>query len=776
MPRQLVAAEFKTFVKGIVTEVSPLTFPDNASLDEENFVLNRDGSRERRLGLDIENNASYQGVVSSEAQLTNTNSYRWLDGKGVGEGDIVVVQVGSDLLFYDAESESLSSGYIGREDLTINGEGGPQSYTRASFTRIGKRLVVAFGGEEVWTFKYEGENSLTKEAFRLKIRDFFGVGDLDSDGTDMTEGVGLLRRPSVRTDAHIYNLRNQSWGQKYYSQHLEGYADPIRSWNDAYGDYPANNDITTRGLYADTENEDNRTLERFWEENVRLTDYGTGEPPKGAFILDFINRSDSRLEQINKLEDEKGFSFRVSSLPPEREGASAKSVASYSGRIFYAGFPGAAEDTNTKTPDTASFVLFTQLIKSGSEFGKCYQEGDPTSRENSDLLATDGGYVQVEDAFNIHTLITTSQGLMVVAANGVWQITGGSGYSFSADNFLVKRLTDKGSLGPSSVVYVDDTIIYWSEEGIFQVSPNNFGDLVATNISKQTIQTLYDEIDYEKKEMAQGRYDPYEGKVRWLYGDNFLQEGNVIELVLDTSLGAFYKNNYKNHGNHSVVLPVLVPPYNVGEFEENVTVDGEIVTVGEDDDLENVTISYPVRDTGIRGMRYLVVENVGEDQYNITFATVSNPSFLDWQNVDGVGADAYAFILTGYFSGGDTLRKKQVMKMVTYFRRSETGFEEDTNGDWVPVNTSSCLISSQWDWTDNVVAGRWSSAFQAYRIKRPYFPESFDDEFDNGEPVVVSQSKLRGRGRVVSLKIETEQEKDLQLLGWAMVVGANNAA
>ncbi len=45
---------FRSFVKGLITEANQLTFPENASIDEANFVLNRDGSRFRRLGLDYE--------------------------------------------------------------------------------------------------------------------------------------------------------------------------------------------------------------------------------------------------------------------------------------------------------------------------------------------------------------------------------------------------------------------------------------------------------------------------------------------------------------------------------------------------------------------------------------------------------------------------------------------------------------------------------------------------------------------------------------------------
>ena len=54
MTRTTLAAELNTFVKGLITEATPLTFPANASLDEDNFVLNRQGSRQRRFGMNFE--------------------------------------------------------------------------------------------------------------------------------------------------------------------------------------------------------------------------------------------------------------------------------------------------------------------------------------------------------------------------------------------------------------------------------------------------------------------------------------------------------------------------------------------------------------------------------------------------------------------------------------------------------------------------------------------------------------------------------------------------
>jgi hypothetical protein len=769
MPRQNLTAEFKNFVKGIITEVTPLTFPDNASLDEANFVLNRDGSRERRFGLDLEDGFVKHSVEGNQA-LIEFSSYRWIDGKGVGAGDIIVIQSGNLLRFFDGGVTDISANLLSEEDLSVSSADEDQSVTTATYARIGKFLVVAFGGAEISSFSYE-EGSITREDYRLKIRDFFGVDDFDTDGTDLTEDIGLTRRPSVRTDSHIYNLRNQSWGQKFTSKATGSYADPLATWKGIYTEYPSNNDITTRAVYADTGDSSSRTLERFWETNLHNTDYGTGEPPRGAFIIDFVNRGASRLTQVNLLESEKGLSFPVTSLPSEYEDSSAKSIAAYSGRIFYSGFPGGYSE-NSKSPNTESFVLFTQLIRSGSEFGKCYQEGDPTSKESADLLATDGGYIQVEDAYNIHTLITTSFGLIVLAVNGVWLIAGGSGYGFSADNFIVKRISDKGSISTSSVIKADDTVLFWGEEGIFQTAPNQYGDLVVTNITKQTIQTLYNNIPYEQKERCYGIYDPYESKLRWVYGERFATSGQTQELVLDTTLGAFSKNTYNVYANHSVLMPIAVPPYTITEDQELVTASSVVVTAGGAD----VFTTNPLRDTGLRGVRYLALETTSDTEAEMTLSILSNSAFKDWFSVDSVGTDAAAYLLTGYFSGGDIMRKKQVNNLLTYFRRSETGFEEDVeSGDWFPVNPSSCLISSHWDWTDDIVAGRWSAPIQAYRIKRPYFPSSLEDAFSNGEPVIVTKSKLRGRGRVVSLKIESEEEKDMQLLGWAMTVGLDGA-
>ena len=69
---QPVEKSYYTFVAGLNTDASPLNFPDNFSSDEENFVLNLDGSRQRRKGLTLETGGT---VIENTNSLLGTFIY-----------------------------------------------------------------------------------------------------------------------------------------------------------------------------------------------------------------------------------------------------------------------------------------------------------------------------------------------------------------------------------------------------------------------------------------------------------------------------------------------------------------------------------------------------------------------------------------------------------------------------------------------------------------------------------------------------------------------------
>lgn len=51
MARQKAQVEANQYVKGLITEAGRMTFPEDASVYEKNFVLHPSGKRERRKGI-----------------------------------------------------------------------------------------------------------------------------------------------------------------------------------------------------------------------------------------------------------------------------------------------------------------------------------------------------------------------------------------------------------------------------------------------------------------------------------------------------------------------------------------------------------------------------------------------------------------------------------------------------------------------------------------------------------------------------------------------------
>jgi hypothetical protein len=67
-----------------------------------------------------------------------------------------------------------------------------------------------------------------------------------------------------------------------------------------------------------------------------------------------------------------------------------------------------------------------------------------------------------------------------------------------------------------------------------------------------------------------------------------------------------------------------------------------------------------------------------------------------------------------------------------------------------------------------------STPQQAYRLKiMPVVDPEDLNSFNYPETVITTRLKLRGRGRSVRLKFESEQGKNFVLLGYSMLGGVN---
>lgn len=766
MARQTAAQEVNAFVKGIITEASPLTFPENASIDEENIILNKDGSRRRRLGLDFE-----PGYFSVDSGVTSTvdtafNSFNWKSPGGYTDREFLVIQVGNKIHIFDSSVLPVSANKVG--EFTV----GTSTTQLMSIDAVDGILVIASGISNITTIDFNGTTLLSSTG-RLKIRDLFGVADTIS-GNDLLDGTNISLRPSTITAAHTYNLRNQTFAIPRYRDSVETLTDPIGAFRLRHEEligstkYPSNSDNVVTYLYSDANDSDDRNTKRYFSVDAVNNPLGTNRAPMGYFIIDALERGTSRLAEIGKLYGQyPQLGIPVNTLPIDTTPGGATAVSGFAGRMWFAGFSSKVNGGDTESPRMTSYVLFSKLVSGVSDIFKCYQEGDPTSAEIPDLVDTDGGFLRLDGAYNIQRMINVGDSIMVIAENGVWKITGGSGYGFNATNYLTTKITEHGCTSKGSVVVVDNTFMYWSDDGIYHVSPNQYGDWIANNLTTNTIQTFFDSIPYSSKVRCQGIYDSYQRQARWLFNQEIGNSVAPQELVLDISLSAFYKTRIGVvNPNIKPISMARIPPFTTGTaFNQVIDGSGNIVSSS----LGDLVITTETgRTNSTSEVVYLTSTGISGGNLQITFSYFRDLDFKDWISADGVGVDAAGFLLTGWTGFGDFQRQKQIPYLTVYSVKTEIGFDSE----WNPENASSIIVQSQWSWTNLAVAGKWSSSFQAYRHNRLWIPDS-PNNFNSGELVVKTKNKLRGRGSVVSLLFKTEPEKDFHLLGWSYIVNLN---
>jgi hypothetical protein len=760
MPKKSIKVEFKNFIKGLITEASPVNFPPEASSDEENFQLNRDGTRDRRLGLDYESEATLRNLPISVSQLLLQDpvTFEWKNVKSDSGTVFLVLQTDQVLTFFNLQTSSLStSGYVG----TVTLSSFPVSVAY-SFASVDGKLIVAAGVDTVCVVEYTG-SSFTASYQALKTRDVWGVEESGTGETDTTY------RSSSLSAAHNYNLYNQSWGipRKNSSDAL---SDPVSLYQGSLGVYPSNSETVWPGLQYQPVATGQVPFERVYPNLYTEVIGATTITPKGYFIIDVLRRGESRSAAVvaNKAKYSQ-LSLATFSAPADYSAGGATVVAEFAGRVFYAGFNGAVTSGDKRSPDLSNYVFFSQLVKSSPDIVKCYQEGDPTSRESNDVVETDGGFIRLSGVDRIVSLVNLSSHLIVIATNGVWSVSGGSDYGFSATNFKTTRLSSFGALGARCVVEDSSRALYWSEDGIYAVGKDQFGEYTATNLTQSTIQTFYESISNTAKEKAIGVYDSVGKKIRWVYheGTRFTSSSETKELVLDLTINAFYVNRIMNLPDNSAeaISAFRSTPFQSGTGNTLVLADEEEVFAG----VDQIVVPSSGREAGLQTTRYLCVVLVaGVPKY--TFGYYNNPYFKDWEQVDNIGVDAKAYLVTGDYTADDSSIHKQVPYLTIHFRRTESGVDAELN----PLSPSGCYIRTMWDWANGYQSNKWSPLVQAYRYRKQYTPSGPDDDYDTGFEIVTSRNKMRGRGKAFSLYFESEPNKDCRIVGWSLALNGNS--
>jgi hypothetical protein len=733
---------YRSFVKGLITEASPLTFPENASIDEKNFVLNRDGSRSRRLGVDYEGGYSLTstGFSSAAIQTGKQSFHKWDMPGGDTTVAIGVVRILNKLWFIDLLTNAPSTNLLnGGSSITLSGLSDADIETS---TINNKLVIVSSDLAYPVLLKYNSAtDTVTQSDIDIEVRDIWGVAD----------NLAINERPTTLSDLHKYNLRNQGWSTTV--QTTTG-ADAIDRTYTVLGKYPSNADTWTLGKIGNPSSGD---YEKYDPDTLKKNSQSNFQTAQGSYVIDAFSRGTSRSTLSG-----------IVGLPTDYENGSISTVASYAGRLFYSGINSSVTNSDAKSPNYSGYIFFTSVITGDDKLGTCYQEADPTDPNINDLVDSDGGTIQIPEATQIIKIVSSQASLLVFADNGVWEVYGDTG-GFIATSFQTSKVSTNGVKNPKSIVNVNGNFLYWSKAGIYLLTPDSAsGRFKAESVSLTTIQSLFLDIPTVGKNFCRGFYDEKENRVRWLYNDsdtyttaNYINKYNK-ELVLDLTLQAFYINEFSSLAANSPYIAdyVEIPGYAVSSEDTNVIVGTDEVIVTSAD---KVIITQDV--VASRSTQFSFLTMTGT---SFTVSKYLNKSFTDWEVAgSGTGADYSSYLVTGYELFGDIMRNKQVPYIFFYFKRTEDGYELD-GSNLELTNQSSCLVQAQWNWADSANSGKWGNQFQAYRLLRNYIPTGAGDPFDYGDAVIVTKNKLRGSGKCLSLKIQSSSGKDMQILGWGV--------
>lgn len=80
----------------------------------------------------------------------------------------------------------------------------------------------------------------------------------------------------------------------------------------------------------------------------------------------------------------------------------------------------------------------------------------------------------------------------------------------------------------------------------------------------------------------------------------------------------------------------------------------------------------------------------------------------------------------------------------------------------------SAQASVLWDWTDNSVSGKTTTAQEAYKLSPTRLATVGGVEADYPFEVVDTRLRIRGRGRTAVVRYESSAGKDFVLIGHAM--------
>lgn len=800
MPQQYNTKPVNNFIKGLVTEASVMTYPEGASSDELNCDLLKNGARQRRRGIEFEDSYFLSTFTAGTGAFIHTQN--WQNVSGIGGTEFLVVQVNDKVYFYDKSPTVLSTGlknfYIDLNDYSAKNNDDIETSPISVSSSIGYLVIVSAAIEPIRvSYNLETDNIIVSK-IKVQIRDFeylgmsseitkvkrtlgdtvtittssdhaLSIGDevevecsfsqfngtfkvdtvpSSTEFTYLLEGTNLVEQdatgkvekiispeiiPDTITRMYQYDLFNMGWDERIRFTE-GGLTTPYKFWTQNRSDYPPRNKPWYLG----------RALEgndiKFKNAQFFSTTAGNSLTPNGHYILDFFRQARSKESDIPD-------------ISTVLEKSRFTCTASYAGRVWYSGL---------NSSKNGGKIFFSTVLETEKDFGKCYQKADPTAEDTAGVVDSDGGFIIIPEASEIKALYPTGSILYILASNGVWAI-GGVDQVFKATEYYVSKISNFGIVNSRTLSNVSGTPIYWGVSGIYAITVE--ASTPTVNIISDNIKTFYDNIGNEAKKTATSIFDRLNNRIYWIYKDEDETVSNKKNniLILDMTLQAFFpwKVSDKSVDTPYLVDAVYLSGLGSGVSEVDVVAEGEkTVLNGADTVVKTVEVS----ETTLTEIKFLVSVKDGSSR-KLTFATFSNRNFLDWEDVNYV-----SYAETGYDFQGSATLKKNMPYITTYMKRTEENFVSSGAG-YTTDYPSSCLLTVKWDLSSD--SSRWSSPSQIYRPSMPTFVNANNLTYQYPYDTLVCRTKIRGKGRVLRMRFESEQGKDFYLIGWE-TIGATN--
>lgn len=774
-----------SFIKGLITESTTLTFPEQAATESDNVSFEIIGDVVRRPGIDVES-----GFTALFTSLTGNaiSNYLWRSVAGQGSINFVVSQIGNTLYFYRVTGAPLSSQkHSFTVDLTTFAAGGATTVStlECQFASGNGFLFVVNQNCDPFYVAYSvSGDTFSSTRLTLQIRDFKGLveaGVLDTD------------RPTTLTDTHRYNLANQGWPSRYlgtsatstligtgsktfttqstlgirtgdrlriYSRATPGsLGSSTNTGNIMIGtttSYSGTNLVVnvTATNGAGTLTDWNIVVEPDYIEawNVLQANYpsnadvwwlnlDTSNPPaflpntKGITNLPGSSHANTGRFILNPFNEDRATVSGITSLTAVSTGSERPTIVGFhAGRVWYGGVN--YQGFNAR-------LYFSQIVvdttAGSTQYANCYQQNDPTSQNFPELLPDDGGVLDIIDCGVIYKIMPVLNSMVVFAANGTWAITGSQGVGFAANDFSVSKISSVYNTSGTSFVDVEGLPMWWNFEGIWTLTLDpQTNSMRVVSLTFSTIQSYFNAIPLESISLARGAYDPQEKVIQWLFRSTLsttFAEKYVFDraLVYNTVTKSFSPWSF-NTTNVRINSIVNITGLSGAFAQAQVTSSSGANNVQANSGADNVIVFTATSAQISFQFKYLCSSIAGSPF--VSYADTLSGAYIDWKTADGIGQNYNSHFTTGFMTRGDAQRKWQTNYVMV----------------WGNPNIQSTFTVQGIDDYDRLSSIATVVDLIDARPKR---------------------IKLRGHGLTKQFKISSSGSSPFDLIGWAVFQSAN---